>query len=179
MAAVGIVIVAAGLGGCGASSSATENGDDDVRPATDAGANKLERDGLEMTVPAGWHGESFVNDRGMTVLRVGSFTFPERPDDDVGQIAREKMGKDDVLINIVDFTAVDSRDATYRPLAGPLTVDGSEATGQEGYPVPAVIDSVLVDGHKLYLSVAFGRDPPSAAQVAVANDVLRTVAGSP
>ena len=142
------------------------------------GGEKLSRSGLTLAVPAGWHGESFVNERGMTVFRVGSFAYPERPDDDVGQIARDTMSKDDVLINIVDMTGVDPQNDVYRPISGPLTVDASQATGQEGYPVPAVIDSVLVDGHTLYLSVAFGSDPLSPTQVAAANGVLATVTGS-
>jgi len=114
----------------------------------------------------------------VSVFRVGSFAFPHRPDDDVGQIAREAMGPDDVLINIVDYTGVDPRDDTYRPITPPLTVDGSQATGQEGYYVPAIIDSVLVAGHKLYLSVAFGKAPPSPDQVMAANAVLRTLRAS-
>ena len=112
----------------------------------------------------------------MSIFRVGSFAFPGRPDDDVGQIARDRMDADDVLINIVDYTAVDARDDTYRPVTPPLTVDGSQATGQEGYPVPGVIESVLIHGHKLYISVAFGNAPPSRTQVAAANEVLETLA---
>ena len=57
-------------------------------------------------------------------------------------------------------------------------IDGANATGQEGYSVPAIIDSVPVDDDKLYLSVAFGRQPPADVQVAAANAVLATLRGS-
>lgn len=167
--------LSASLAGCGGTAAADSAGD--VGGTTSASAT-LSLRGLTVAVPDGWGSESFVNASGMSVIRVGSFTFPDRPDDDVGQVARESMKPDDVLINIVDFTGVDERDSTYRPVESPLTVDGSEATGQEGYYVPAIIDSVLIEGHKLYLSVAFGKAPPSAAQVSAANAVLSTLSGS-
>jgi hypothetical protein len=89
------------------------------------------------------------------------------------------MGAGDVLINMVDLTATD-RGATnsyYRAVPSPLTVDGSEALQQEGYKVrAAVIRGVRINAHNLYLSVAFGTAPPSRAQVAAANAVLRTLA---
>jgi hypothetical protein len=88
------------------------------------------------------------------------------------------MGAEDVLINVVDFTAVDPGDrfSAYTPLTSALAVEASRAIPQEGYSVPAVIRSVRIEGHNLYVSVAFGRAPPFPAQVAAANAVLRTLA---
>jgi len=119
---VAVVAVAAG---CGGSSTAAER--EVNATTTDRHATLSLRD-LTLTVPDGWDSEAFVNASGMSVFRVGSFAFPERPDDDVGQIAREAMGPDDVLINIVEYTGIDPRDDTYRPITSPLTVDGSQAT---------------------------------------------------
>jgi hypothetical protein len=172
-----IVVTAGGIAGCGATSSSTS---DRVRSENGAAKNEgktLSRNGLTLRVPAGWQGESFTSVASMSVFRVGSFAFPNRRDDDVGQIARAAMGPDDVLINIVDFTAVDSREGDpYTPVTAPLTVDGAEAMPQEGYTVPAaVVESVRLHGHTLYVSVAFGKAPPSAVQVASANEVLRTL----
>jgi hypothetical protein len=173
------IVTAGGIAGCGATSSSTSDRVPNENGAAKNESETLSLNGLTLTVPASWEGESFINRSGMAVLRVGSFAFPNRPDDDVGQIARAAMGPDDVLINIVDFTAVDSREGDpYTPVAAPLTVDGAEAIPQEGYTVPAaVVESVRIHGHKLYVSVAFGKAPPSAAQVASANEVLRTLHG--
>ncbi|MDQ3822866.1 MAG: hypothetical protein M3321_06460 [Actinomycetota bacterium] len=138
----------------------------------------LALNGLSVGVPAGWRGESFVNPSGLSVVRVGSFAFPRRPDDDVGQIARAQMRPGDVLVNIVDVTAAEpgNENGYYRPIAAPLAVDGSEAMQQKGYTVPAaVIRGVRLYGHNLYVSVSFGTAPPSPAQVAAANAVLRTL----
>jgi hypothetical protein len=156
--------------GCGTSSH-------DNKGAANMERKTLSRNGLALAVPPGWDSEAFTNASGMSVYRVGSFEFPDRPDDDVGQIARAEMGPTDVLINIVDFTDVDTREGPpYEPVTPPLTVNGDEAIQQEGYTVPAaVVRSVRIHGRKLYLSVAFGSAPPSRAQVAAANGVLRTV----
>jgi len=173
---LGLVAVAAfvavGLAVAGFGTSSHSN-----KGAAKMASKTVEFNGLDVTVPPGWDSESFTNASGLTVFRAGSFQFPHRTDDDVGQIARAAMGPNDVLINIVDFTDVDSRAADpYRPVTPPLLVDASRAEGQEGYTVPAaVIDNVRIHGHKLYLSVAFGSLPPSRAQVTAANGVLRTL----
>jgi hypothetical protein len=134
--------------------------------------------GVALTVPAGWEGESFVNRSGMAVFRLGSYDFRHARNDDVGQIARASMGPRDVLINIIDVTPTELAHGRsyYEPVRLPLVVEGSEARGQEGYTNPAaVIRGVRVNGHDLYVSVAFGRAPPSDAQVAAANAALRTL----
>jgi hypothetical protein len=165
-----VTVIAVLVAGCGASSHDTKGG-------AKMESKTLSRNGLAIAVPPGWDSEAFTNASGMSVYRVGSFEFPDRPDDDVGQIARSAMGPTDVLINIVDFTAVDPREGPpYDPVTPPLSVDGSEAIQQEGYSVPAaVVRSVRINGRKLYLSVAFGSAPPSRAQVTAANEVLRTL----
>jgi hypothetical protein len=170
------VVAFAVVAGCGATSNSTADRARDPGAARDNGSASLSLHGLTLTVPAGWDSESFLNPSGLSVFRVGSFAFPHRPDDDVGQIARQ-WGPTDVLVNIVDFTAVDSREGSpYTPVTPPLAVDGSQATPQEGYTVPAaIVRSVRIHGHKLYLSVAFGSAPPSPAQVAAANAVLQTL----
>jgi hypothetical protein len=137
--------------------------------------------GVHLTVPAGWNSESHVSPSGLTVFRIGSYAFPRSATDDTGQVARAAMGPNDVLINIIDFTATDpgSGNAYYRPVTAPLTVDGSQATGQEGYSNPAaIIRGVRINGHNLHVSVAFGSASPSRAQVAAANSVLRTLGAS-
>jgi hypothetical protein len=134
--------------------------------------------GVALTAPAGWDRESFVNRSGMAVFRLGSYHFRHARDDDVGQVARASMGPRDILINIIDVTPTEHGDGRsyYEPAGLPLVVRGSEATGQEGYTNPAaVIRGVRVDGHDLYVSVAFGQAPPSDAQVAAANAALRTL----
>ena len=136
-------------------------------------------DEVHLTVPAGWESESFVNSSGMSVLRLGSFEFTHAADDDVGQTAQAVMGPTDVLINIVDVTATDPGEGNsyYKPVALPLTMGSSQPVQQEGYTAPAaVIRGVRINGHNLYLSVAFGSAPPSGAQVAAADAVLRTLA---
>jgi len=143
------------------------------------GGTTLGVNGVHLTVPAGWDSESFVNPAGMAVFRLGSFEFRHAPDDDVGQTAQASMGAGDVLINMVDVTATDpgATNSYYRAVPSPPTVDGSEALQQEGYKVPAaVIRGVRINAHNLYLTVAFGTAPPSRAQVAAANAVLRTLA---
>jgi hypothetical protein len=134
------------------------------------GNEALALNGVELTVPAGWDGEAFINPSGMSVFRLGSFPFQHRADDDVGQVAQASMAPNDVLINIVDFTATDpgEENSYYRPLTRPLTVDGSQALQQEGYTSPAAI----------IRGVAFGMAPPSRAQVEATNAVLRTLAAS-
>ena len=134
--------------------------------------------GVALTVPAGWGRESFVNPSGMAVFRLGSYDFRHAKDDDVGQVARASMGPRDILINTIDVTPTERGDGRsyYEPAGLPLVVARSEATGQEGYTNPAaVIRGVRVDGHDLYVSVAFGQAPPSDAQVAAANAALRTL----
>ena len=134
--------------------------------------------GVHLTVPVGWESESFVNPSGMAVIRLGSFEFRHARDDDVGQTAQASMGASDVLINMIDVTATDPgvTNSYYTAVPSPLTVDGADALQQEGYKVPAaVIRGVRINAHNLYLSVAFGTAPPSRAQVASANAVLRTL----
>jgi hypothetical protein len=173
LAVVAVAAATAVVGGCGGTSSAADR----VRSeneAADQAAETLSLNGVTVTVPSGWDSESFINASGMSVFRVGSFAFPPRPDDDVGQVARESMAPGDVLINVVDFTATDPAGETnshYEELTSPLTIEAADATGQEGYSVPAVIRSVRLDDHNFYVSVSFGRAPPSAAQVTAANAV--------
>jgi hypothetical protein len=134
---------------------------------------------VHLVVPVGWDSESFVNPSGMSVFRLGSFKFRHASDDDVGQTAQASMGTDDVLINIVDVTATDggATNSYYEPPALPLTVDGSRAVQQEGFEVPAaVVRGVRINARNFYLSVAFGRAPPTRVQVAQADAVLRTLA---
>jgi len=144
------------------------------------GSKALALNGVELSVPAGWDSEAFINPSGMSVFRLGSFGFQHRADDDVGQVAQAAMGPNDVLINIIDSTATSGvGKSNFRPVAPPLTVDGSQAMQQEGYTSPAaIIRSVRINGHNLWVSVAFGRAPPSRAQVEAANAVLRTLTAS-
>jgi hypothetical protein len=141
-------------------------------------SSTMARNGVALTVPAGWEGESFVNPAGMSVFRLGSYDFRHARNDDVGQIARASMGPRDILVNIIDVTPTEPADGRsyYEPIRLPFVLEGAEATGQEGYTNPAaVIRGVRVNGHDLYVSVAFGRAPPSEAQVAAANAALRTL----
>jgi hypothetical protein len=141
-------------------------------------SNSLGLEGVGISVPEAWDSEAFVNRSGMLVFRIGSYDFRHAPDDDVGMVAQGSMGANDVLIDIVDVTATDPSGGNryYRAAALPLTVKASEATGQEGYKSPAaVIRGVRVNGHNLWLSVAFGRARPTDAQVAAANAALRTL----
>lgn len=151
---------------------------DGMGVANTAAGTTIAINDVRLTVPAGWDSESFVNPSGMTVFRLGSFEFRHASDDDVGQTAQASMRATDVLINIVDVTATEAgaTNPYYRPLPLPLTVDGSHAVQQEGYEAPAaVIRGVRIDAHSFYLSVAFGSAPPSDAQVAAADAVLRTL----
>ena len=135
-------------------------------------------DKVSLTVPDGWSAESFTNERGMHVLRAGSFVFPNSSSDDIGQVARAAMGPNDVLVNVVDVTATDplDRHGGYEQVTPPLRIRAADAAPQEGYPVPAaVIRSVTIDGRNLYLSVSFGSSPPSAEQLKEANAVLRSL----
>jgi hypothetical protein len=134
--------------------------------------------GDHVRIPAGWSSEAFVNNYGEAVLRVGSFVFPHDRKDDVGQVAQGAMRADDVLIDVLDVTPTDpgSLNAAYRPVAGSLEVSASQAEGQEGYTIPAaVIRGVRIGGRNFWISVDFGRAPPTAANVAAANAVLRTL----
>ncbi len=143
-----------------------------------AAAGKLRGDGISIAVPDGWTSESFVNDRGMTVFRLGSFQFPRSQVDDIGQIARDAMGPNDLLVNLVDMTITDPTDrwGGYDEITLPLTVSQAEAVAQEEYSVPAaVIRSVSIRGRQLYLSVSFGSAPPSKSQLTAANAVLATL----
>jgi hypothetical protein len=175
--AVFIVAIVVVVDGCGAIVGSTSDRVGDEDGASVKGAQRLSLEGVTISVPEGWGSESFVNASGMSVFRVGSFAFPDRPDDDVGQIARAAMAADDVLINIVDVTRTDPGETNsyYRPLTSRLLIEAGDATGQEGYTVPAVIRGLRLNGHNLYLSVAFGQAPPSSAQVASANAVLETL----
>jgi hypothetical protein len=144
-------------------------------------STQLAASGVQLTAPAGWDSESFVDSlNGLAVTRVGSFQFQHDDTDDAGETARALMQGTDVLINIVDFTAVDpgSTNAAYVPTAAPLTIDQSTVGGQEGYPlsVAAVIRFAQVFGRNLHISVAFGSRQPSAAQLTAANAVLATLA---
>lgn len=134
---------------------------------------------LQLTVPAGWTSESFVNSVGMGIYRIGSFPFPANSEDDVGQTARAAMQPSDVLINIVDLTATDpgTTNAAYVPTSTPIVVDPSDVRGQEGYPliVQAAIRGVRIFERNLHISVAFGGEP-STAQLTAANLTLKTLA---
>jgi hypothetical protein len=172
-----LAAAAAVAAGCGTTSSSAD-GTRDQGAATNQRGETLSLNGLTLAVPAGWDSESFINPSRMSVFRVGSFSFPDAADDDVGQTARTFMEPDDVLVNIVDFEAVRTHEGNpyYEPLTSPLTVDAAQAVGQEGYTVPAaVIRGVRLNGHNLYVSVSFGSAPPSRAQVEAANAVLRTL----
>jgi hypothetical protein len=170
--AVTVAIVVAGIV-LGSWSRSTASG------VSDPASTTIAVNDVHVAAPAGWGSEAFVNSSGMSILRLGSFEFRHAADDDVGQTAQGSMGAADVLINIVDVTPTDAGEGNsyYRSVALPLTVDDSQAVQQEGYTAPAaVIRGVRINGHNLYVSVAFGTAPPSAAQVAEANAVLRTLA---
>jgi hypothetical protein len=147
--------------------------------ATSPTASKtMALNGDHLQVPGGWSSESFVNASGMIVLRVGSFAFRHASNDDVGQVAQAAMRPNDVLINIIDVTATDpgNQNAAYLPVTGALTIDAAQAVGQEGYSSPAAaIRGARINGRNFYVSVSFGRAPPTTAQVAAANGVLRTL----
>jgi len=148
------------------------------RATSPAAGKTIALNGDHLRVPGDWNSESFVNASGMIVLRVGSFAFPHASNDDVGQIAQAAMGRNDVLINVIDVTATDPGDqnAYYRPVTRALTIDAAQAVGQEGYSSPAaVIRGARINGHNFYVSVAFGSAPPSTVQVAAANEVLQTL----
>lgn len=104
--------------------------------ATHGGRKTIALNGVDLTVPAGWDSESFVNPSGMSVFRLGSFPLQHAPDDDVGQVAQASMGPHDVLINIIDVTATDPGDGNsyYESATPPLTVDGSRALQQRVTP---------------------------------------------
>jgi hypothetical protein len=142
-------------------------------------STQLALSGVQLTVPAGWDSESFSNSNGMGIFRVGSYRFPHDGMDDTGEAARASMQPNDVLINIIDFTATDpgTTNDAYVPTAPPVTVGDSAAMGQEGYPAPvvAVIRAVRIFERNLHISVAFGTRP-STAQVTAANTVLETLA---
>lgn len=156
-----VVLVGVIASGCGSASDSTA----------------LSAEGVTLVAPSEWTVEFFTNESGMTIFRLGSFPFRRSSSDDVGQIARASMSPDDVLINLVDVTATDPTDAHggYEAVTLPLNIAGSDAVGQEGYPVPAVIRGLTINGHNLYMSVAFGSSPPSETQVAAANAVLATI----
>ena len=135
--------------------------------------------GIQITAPPGWASESFVDPNGLGIYRVASFQFPDDANDDTGQTARALMQGSDILINIIDFTVSDPDNTNdyYVPMTPPVIIDGSDAVGQEGYPltVVAVIFGAWIFGRALYISVSFGAEP-SAAQVVAANAVLATLA---
>ena len=184
LAAVAALLVAIVVGGwrwTSTSDGAPPQRVSDNKGATHMQTKSLALNGIDLEVPPGWDSESFVNASGMTVLRVGSFSFPHAPNDDVGQTARAAMGPNDVLINIVDVTATDPGpdNAFYRPASAPIAVNAADANGQEGYEIPAaVIRGVRLHGHNLHMSVAFGTAPPSRAQVGAANRILGTLNAS-
>ena len=182
VAAAIVVVIAAVLGGWRSTSSdSTRDRAHYNKGAAQMTSKTLSRDGVHVGLPAGWSSESFVNASGMIVLRVGSFAFPHASNDDVGQTARNSMGPNDVLVNIVDVTATDPGDSNkaYEPVNGSLTVDAAEARQQEGFSNPAaIIRGARIDGHNFYVSVAFGSAPPSRAQLAAANGVLHTLGAS-
>lgn len=144
-------------------------------------STQLVSNGVQLTVPVGWDSESFVDSsNGLGVYRAGSYQFQHDGSDDACQTARASMQPSDVLINIVDFTAVDPGNSNnvYVPTTPPVSVDQSAAEGQEGYPVSlvAVVRFVQVFGRNLHISVAFGSQQPSTAQLTAANAVLATLA---
>jgi hypothetical protein len=176
-----VVIAAVVVGGWRFASHSTPDRSHNNKGAAQMASKTIQLHGVHLNVPAGWSSESFVNSSGMYVFRVGSFTFPHATNDDVGQIARASMGPNDVLVNVVDVTATDpgTQNTAYKPLTGPLTVSADEARQQEGFTIPAaVIRGVRLNGHNFYVSVSFGSTPPSRAQVAAANGVLRTLGTS-
>src|SRR4051794_18711904 len=124
LAFVATALFAAVAEGCGGAASAAADRPRDGRGATDSGSAMLSLNGVTLAVPDGWDSESFVNASGISVFRVGSFSFPHGRDDDVGQRARDSMSADDVLINIIDFTPTDPGEGNsyYRPLTPPLIV---------------------------------------------------------
>jgi hypothetical protein len=174
--AVTVAIVGAGIV---LSSWSSQSSRSTASGVSDPASTTIAVNDVHVAAPAGWGSEAFVNSSGMSILRLGSFEFRHAADDDVGQTAQGSMGATDVLINIVDVTPTDAGEGNsyYRSVALPLTVDDSQAVHQEGYTAPAaVIRGVRINGHNLYVSVAFGSAPPSAAQIAEANAVLRTLA---
>jgi hypothetical protein len=176
-----VVIAAVVVGGWRFASHSTRDRAHNNKGAAQMASKTIQLDGVHLDVPAGWSSESFVNSSGMSVFRVGSFSFPHASNDDVGQTARASMRPNDVLVNVVDVTATDpgTQNSAYKPLTGPLTVSADEAQQQEGFTVSAaVIRGVRINGHNFYVSVSFGSTPPSRAQLSAANGVLRSLGTS-
>jgi hypothetical protein len=128
--------------------------------------------GLEITLPAGWHGDvAKLAPEHAATLRAAA--FPLGPLTDIGRTAQEAMGADDLLLVVADYGVVPGNDDAAPP-ALPIQVGREDVVDFEGFREPVATTSAVVAGSTLQVWLV-AAESPTAAQLERANAVLATL----
>ena len=140
--------------------------------ASTATQTRVERYGLRVDLPPGWHGRIHVREGGAAADLIAA-TVPLAPrDDDYGSRIRPRMRAGDVLILLWEYeppaSAIKRWRAGFPQARIPIRVRPPDLTSMEGIGT-AVNRSLRFAGRYFQLVIVFGRRKPSAADFARAN----------
>jgi hypothetical protein len=135
--------------------------------------------GVSLELPAGWSGrvvnEQTAGTPPAAYVQAASFELPAN-DDDVGSAAAATMGRDDVLIVLLE--ALSSGGADFERLAGAPQISRADfGAAIAGVPPDHALARVLFTtaGRRFVLSVQFGNQHPSDTELRRVNAVLVTL----
>jgi hypothetical protein len=163
----GVAVLAAGCGGgslSGTSTTAHKN------------ADGLSAYGMGVDLPKGWTGRIVLGAAGRPVLHAASFPLSAN-DDDSGAIAKESIGTADAI-----YLNVRNVGAGGAPLALPVAFAADDFARVDGgcCRVTQASRDAAVNGERFRITAISGGDGgPSAAMLARANDVLKSLSLEP
>jgi hypothetical protein len=141
------------------------------QPSAPATGETIVGHGLELTLPAGWHGDvTKLGPHHAATLRAA--TFPLDPEPDVGHEAQKTMGPEDLLIAIADYGAIPG--GSPRTPTSRLEVEREHVDSFEGFLHPVATTSADIAGTRLQVWVVAAAEP-SGAQLEQANAILATL----
>ena len=128
-------------------------------------------DGFTLDIPTGW--DSTTRFDGAALLTAASSRVSPG-DGALGIDSQRFMRPDDVLVSILEYPNT-RHPASFRPLPRPPMVDPSRIMFHEGTPHAMFLRAYADRRRYFQVGVAFGRDRPTASQIALADRVLATL----
>jgi hypothetical protein len=149
----------------------------------------VHRFGITVTFPRTWEFHVYRRVNGMPIIHVANFRLPPaETDDDVGIRASRRMGKQGILLVLLESERAERvRGARYRSLRGPPRLRRSDFLGAferrayvrayQGLPPNHAIARVAfrTHGRLFQLYAHFGERPVSRRALCAANAVLQTL----